>query len=268
MRRLAPLFAAVLCLSPVQAAAVSALFDFDDFPEGSPYSTGDPELHEPYTFLYGCDGKDYCTAHEVNGANIDSEGLPDTISTTRSAIRMEFGRYGGNYSINFDGSGVVDDGNGSYDFTLFLLDFDTPLQSFAARTKRPAVIDAECDDDDVCIDIYSLVKVYLWSEPGGQGDLVGSLTLTPYDPLPAGSLTVALVSDQPFRSANLGHAVSADPDCIHGGCGFIGGRERWPNPTFIDDILVSTVPEPSTAALLALGLIGLAAVRRGFRCTD
>ena len=167
MPKLAPLCALRAVSGPEPALRVGSLraVRLRRLPEESAYSSGDPELHEPYTYLYGCDGKDYCTAHEVNGTNTDDEGLADTVSTTRNGIRMELGRYRGDLFINFDGHGVVDTGNGSYDFTLFLLDFDTPLRSFAGDISRPELIDRDCVDDghgnDVCTDIYSLVKVYL-----------------------------------------------------------------------------------------------------------
>jgi len=104
-------------------------------------------------------------------------------------------------------------------------------------------------------DVYSLIQVYLWSGPGGTGDLVGELTLTPYDDL--GTIPfrvlVDLVSEEPFRSVNFGRALSLEPDCITGSpvrCGRAGGI-YWSNDCSNDDMRVSTVPEPSTALLLA-----------------
>ena len=213
MRRLAPLVAALfLGLSALPASALTAVFDFDDFPY-VPYSSESYNDTSPHTFLYGCNGKDYCTEGEVVRANQVTDGGTGTVSTTRNGIFMEIGR--SEMLINYARQGHIIHGDDEYSYELFLLDFDTPLRSLSAKFSGPYVVDEVCDDDDVCTDIYELLKLYLWSEPGGQGDLVGSLTITPYDPLgPGGLLTVALVSDAPFRSANIGTAISIDPDCI------------------------------------------------------
>jgi hypothetical protein len=266
MRELIPLLAA-LCLgmSPIPASALTAVFDFDDFPY-LPYTQANYNDLSPYTYLYGCDGKNYCSPRDIIRANYVSESSTlGTVSTTRNGISMELG--GREMLINYEQDGDIIHGDDSYDYDLFLLDFDTPLQSFSARFARPVVIDEECDDNDEnCTDIYELLRLYLWSEPGGQGDLVGSLTITPYDTLPPGLLTVALVGDAPFRSANIGKAISTEPDCISraGGCGVdVPGHFDYGGPFFtFDDIVVSTVPEPSTAALVCLGLVGVAAARR------
>jgi hypothetical protein len=278
--RLLPVAVALfLGLSPLEAAATSALFHFDDFdydyggPFPGPLET-DPDA--PYTYVYGCDGKPYCTASEVVGTNSDSEGIASRISTVRNGIGLEIGRQGFGWSVNYEGDGWVDPGNDPQDFTLFLLDFDTPLQSFSADISRPRVLDpAFCDDE--CPpgeerSVYSLIQVYLWSDPGGTGDLVGHLTITPDDYLEVinNAGHIALTSDQPFRSVNFGQSLSDDPDCIvreRGGqsipCGFTSPtRGDFFNGYVIGNILVSTVPEPSTALLLGLGLVGLAARSR------
>jgi hypothetical protein len=272
MRRIAPLLATALslALSPLPAPALTAVFDFDDFPYVD-YSDYIDDLN-PYTSLYGCEGKDHCTGRDIARANhvTAGEGNTRTISTTRNGIFMELGR--SEMLVNYEQGGDIIHGNDGYDYDLFLLDFDTPLRSFSAKFDRPGMVDRECDDDDQnCTDINELLKLYLWSEPGGQGELVGSLTIAP-DPLLPSYLTVALVSDAPFRSANIGKAISTDPDCITDadGCGVdaANGDFGYGGPSFVlDDIVVSTVPEPSTALLIGLGLLALAN-RSAIRCAN
>jgi PEP-CTERM motif-containing protein len=272
--RLVPLGTALwLLLSPVAAAATSALFDFDDFSYSGP-SSG-PEFDAPYTYDYRCGGKAYCTGREVIDLSNDG-GVDPALSAVRNGIVMEIGRYGLDMTVNYSGGGAVDVGNSPEDFTLFLLDFDTPLRSFASDIERPRIIDPEycevppggdCPPSPTRV-VYDLIQVYLWSDPGGTGDLVGHLTITPYDPLDVTNFIghISMASDQPFRSVNFGKAISEDPDCILGTtipCGYASPtRGHFYNSYAIDNILVSTIPEPSTLLLVGLGLVGVGAGSR------
>jgi len=61
-----------LAFGATPAHATSALFDFDDFPEFYDYEG--PGWTDPYTHLYGCEGKSYCTAQDVYEAHNDNYG--------------------------------------------------------------------------------------------------------------------------------------------------------------------------------------------------
>ena len=118
--RLLPVAAALcLVLDPVAAAATSALFHFDDFDYSGPYEG--PEFDAPYTYLYGCEGKPYCTGRDIVRTNGDGDDDPATpVSTVRNGIGMVIDRYGYTMTLNYDAdSGWADVGNSPQDFTLF-----------------------------------------------------------------------------------------------------------------------------------------------------
>jgi hypothetical protein len=261
--RIVPIAAALyLALGAAPASAVSALFDFDDFPSYVGPESG-PTWTGPYTTDYSCAGQGYCTGQQVSGLNSDLG--PTSVSAVRNGIGMEIGRPGA-FSINFSDSHKIDNGNGPEDFDLFFADFDTPLHQFAADIEQPYVLgqhEIEDSDPPVFEEIYDILRVYLWSGPDGTGDLVGSFSLTPYEPFDVTGgrfVHVALTTDQPFQSADFGHALFSEPDCIDTNCGRAGA---WAIEYQVDNVFVSTIPEPGTALLLAFGLVAVGArVRR------
>jgi len=217
--------------------AASVLFDFDGYPDAVIRGSDDYDAgiftplgcSEPPPGTAGCDPVvlqtiEYGTAR---GYRQTLDGLTLTLTA-------------GGESIDWV-DGVVQSGN-TDDLYPYVADFSMPLLSTHVEILGAAENGGGAEVP------YSIIELYLeaWSGLGATGLLLGRVDLGPDVP--------AVLAFTAPEGSTIGSLRFAAPTTDHGAChGAI-----CDNLAIIDNLLVTPVPEPGTAALLALGLAVLA----------
>jgi hypothetical protein len=225
-------------------AGALAVFDFDDFP-----AAGIP------TADYGCDGKIFCTADDVEDArqagitSISKRDAGVTATITRPATPLGVGiipESGGPGDDN-----VLDPGNIEFlggDLDPYVGDFSKNLLFAEVSVGRVIPLPGVMGQAE-----FGFLEA--WSEPGATGTLLGRTT----QPVPGADLVLLSLSASPaapFRSIRFGLGLAG----CEAGCEDDSIEDQQ---GFADDIAVQPVPEPSAALLFAVGaLITRSAIRR------
>lgn len=186
---------------------------------------------------------------------LDFEGIPDY-----TAVGDYYNGGGGtNYGVHFSGAtlALVDadaGGNGNFanepspNTILFFLDANNAILTYAAGF-------------DTGFSFYytssTAASVTVWSGTNGDGDLLGTVSLTAqYTNNCSGDPSGGFCHWDPIGVAFAGNAHSIN-------FGGTANRTGYDNITFGSATpIVPGIPEPSTYAMMALGLAGLGVVAR------
>lgn len=246
-----------LALLAARADASSVLFDFDLLPDAvfadedellagvpTPLGCSEPVLVSNFAHAYEvCAAGDALQNMEfgiAKGYRQAVDGLTLTLSsqtTSQSPPRIE--------SVDWLG-GDINCGNTS-DCYPYLADFSEPLLSAQVEVLGVA------ENGGGAQFPFEILQIYLeaWSEPGATGSLLGRIELP-------GALAPVVIAFTAPDGTTIGSLLFGATTTDHGAC----HGATCDNLAVIDNLLVTPVPEPSTSALLALGLVALAWRRR------
>ena len=233
-----------LCLLVPSAGSSTAIWDFNDYPDGTYYEFDDPRNLLPQTFSYQCGDNPYCTYGEITSIE---NGNTIPISAERGGVRATFTRPGGIWDVWEPGAldKALTAGNGPEDLHLFVVDFDKSQSSFAAALGFSG--------DEA--EYWTVVE--LWSRRGATGTLLNSALYA--DPLANSGLDLAISvpGGRKFRSVRFGKVWFEDPACRIN-C-LSNGVEQWADDIRVwrnrQDAHVPPIPEPSGIGLFALGIL-------------
>lgn len=225
---------ALLAVALAADAARAVSFDFSIFPDSAGCSGPTPVSEGPHA---NCDpdwadeweaGIIYEHVHTVDGLTL-------TLTTFDNGGGVDWGWMGE----------VISCGN-TPDCTPYLADFSLPLLDVSIELLAVAN-NCGCGSDDLtAVDYY----LEAWSGPQATGNLLGGMVL----PASGGPATLSFTAAPGTTIASILFGAST---LDHGECDGL-----CENLGVADNLIATPVPEPATALLVVLGLLGLAANAR------